>query len=423
MNKAFYVLLAALLVCGCHSTRKARDRERSYTKPYQRKDNDLKVKMFLYHESDEVSHLYYKLSNSQLLYKKLDTNTYFSARVRFHYKLLAYGGSQLIDSASVVLEDKSATEPAAKTLAGSFPLRYKSGSDLQLQVYTEDLFGKKNYTYYLPAEKTSVFSQQNYLLTDSTGQPLFTNKREIGQQIILSNKRAVNQKLRIDYYSNSYTLPPPPFSMKEPELLPYSPDSVRYIETASMVVQITLDIASRGIIFIHPDTVKHTGCTILGVEKNFPKVQSHGQMIAASRYIMNKQEHQKLINAQDKQAAIEAFWLSLAGSNDRAKELIKRYYNRVQDANSFFSSHIEGWKTDMGMIYIIFGTPAKTYKTANMETWEYYIQNAPPLAFRFEKVRNPFSENCFRLQRSVNYRDPWTIAVSHWREGRVYLED
>lgn len=423
MNKIFYASLFALLIGACHGTRKARDRERSYTKPYQRKDNDLKVKMFLYHESDEVSHLYYKLDNSQLLYKKVDTNAYFSARVSFHYKLLAYGGSQLIDSATVVVEDKSATEPSAKTLAGSFPLRFKAGHDLQLQVYAEDAFGRKNYTYYLPAEKTSVFSQQNYLLTDSAGTPLFTNKREIGQQIRLSNKRAVNQKLRIDYYANSNALPPPPFSLKEPELLPYSPDSVRYIQTGSAGADLTLGITRRGIIFIHPDTVKHTGCTVLGVEKNFPQVQSHGQMIAASRYIMNKEEHKKLINASDKQAAIEAFWLSLAGNNDRAKELIKRYYNRVQDANSFFTSHIEGWKTDMGMIYIIFGTPAKTYKTANMETWEYYIQNMPPLSFRFEKVRNAFSENCFRLQRSLTYRDPWTIAVSHWREGRVYLED
>jgi GWxTD domain-containing protein len=147
-------------------------------------------------------------------------------------------------------------------------------------------------------------------------------------------------------------------------------------------------------------------------------------MIAAARFLMNKQEYQKLMDAKDKQSAIEAFWMSLGGSEDRAKELIKRYYNRVQDANTFFTSHMEGWRTDMGMIYLIFGTPAKTYKTLGMETWEYYIQNgAPPLTFRFEKIKNPFSENCYKLQRSINYKDPWTIAVSYWREGRVYLED
>ena len=152
-------------------------------------------------------------------------------------------------------------------------------------------------------------------------------------------------------------------------------------------------------------------------------MQSHAQMIAASRFIMNKEEYQKLVDAPDKQTAIESFWMGLAGNGDRAKELIKRYYNRVQDANTFFSSHMEGWKTDMGMIYIIYGTPAKTYKTNNMETWEYNIQNAPPLTFRFEKINNPFSENRYKLQRSPQYKDPWTIAVSSWREGRVYLED
>jgi GWxTD domain-containing protein len=424
MSKFLLALTVSLLACGCYSGRKGHDRERSYNKPYQRKENELKVRMFVFHQTDSLSHVYYKLDNSQLLYKKADTNSYFSARVKFRYRLLAYqGSSQVIDSATIAVEDRSEGQPPVKTLAGSFAVRIGSGSDLHLEVYATDENSRKDYTYYLPAEKTSVFSQQNFLLSDSTGTPLFSNKQETGRQLRLQNLRLRNASLKIDYYSNSYALPPPPFSQKMPDLIPASPDSTRLLTTGPNGADFTLKILRRGIIFIHPDTVNKTGCTVLGVEKNFPKVQSHDQMIAASRYIMNKEEHQKLVEAADKQGAIEAFWLSLAGNNDRAKELIKRYYNRVQDANSYFTSHIEGWKTDMGMIYIIFGTPAKTYKTSDMETWEYSIQNAPPLMFHFEKVRNPFSENCFRLQRSINYKDPWTLAVSHWREGRVYLED
>ena len=63
----------------------------------------------------------------------------------------------------------------------------------------------------------------------------------------------------------------------------------------------------------------------MGVEPNFPKVLSHEQMIAATRFIMNKDEYQKMLNAKDKQAAIDNFWLTLGAGEDRAKELRAKY--------------------------------------------------------------------------------------------------
>jgi GWxTD domain-containing protein len=62
-------------------------------------------------------------------------------------------------------------------------------------------------------------------------------------------------------------------------------------------------------------------------------------------------------------------------------ELMEEYYSRVAYANKHFGHYVEGWKTDMGMVYIIFGAPmnierhpfdinAKPY-----EVWTYYEQN------------------------------------------------
>lgn len=424
MNKLAPLFFAWLLLLGaCHTARKARDRERAYNKPYHRADTELRVRMFVFHGADDLSGIYYKLDNSQLLYKKIDTSAFFTARIKFFYKFLpAEGSAQILDSGTVYVEDKSSQQPAKKMLSGYFPVKLAAGQNLHLEVFAEDVFGKKNHTYYLPAEKLNAYSQQNFLIESVEGDALFSNKAEQGSSVRLTNKRVGFTKARVDYYRVDYSLPPPPFSQKEPMLYPSIPDSTFWVASEANHA-VSLKISRQGIYYIRLDSSNAGGCTLLGVGPGFPRVQSHEQMIAASRYIMNRDEYQKLISAADKQAAIEAFWLSIAGNNERAKELIKRYYNRVQDANSFFTSHIEGWKTDMGMIYIIFGTPAKTYKTANMESWEYFIQNAPPLTFRFEKINNPFSENCFKLQRTINYKDPWTIAVSYWREGRVYLED
>ena len=37
----------------------------------------------------------------------------------------------------------------------------------------------------------------------------------------------------------------------------------------------------------------------------------------------------------------------------RELNLIKTYYSKVEKANEMFTSHLEGWKTDRGMISII----------------------------------------------------------------------
>ncbi|HXD91701.1 MAG TPA: GWxTD domain-containing protein, partial [Bacteroidia bacterium] len=249
----------------------------------------------------------------------------------------------------------------------------------------------------------------------------FSNKIEKGNSVNIYNTRVTFNKARVDFFANDYSLPPPPFSERVPSPYPTMPDSTFYVNSTNGH-SVPLQVTRQGIYFIRLDTAA-TGCTVIGVEQNFPKVLSYEQMIAATRFIMNKDEHQKMINASDKQAAIDKFWLTLGGGEDRAKELIKRYYNRIQDANTFFTSHIEGWKTDMGMIYIVFGTPNKTYKTNQMETWVYGNEGAPnAITFRFEKINNPFSENNFKLIRNINYRDPWYIAVNNWRDGHVYLD-
>lgn len=62
-------------------------------------------------------------------------------------------------------------------------------------------------------------------------------------------------------------------------------------------------------------------------------------------------------------------------------ELMEEYYQRVDFANKNFSHYLEGWKTDMGMVYIRFGGPENIerhpfdYNSKPYEIWFYYQQN------------------------------------------------
>lgn len=426
MTNLKFILIAFLLVFVSCNTNKPRSREKTYNKPYHKEktDNELQANLFLYHGINNTSFLYYKINNAQLLYKKIDTNQYFSSRIRVSYKFMSKANDrQIIDSGTVYIEDKNPGQPQTRDLTGYIPFTVNDGQDSYLELFVQDLFGKRNQTYYIHCDKQAIYTQQNFLFQSANKDILFTNKIETGTTIEVSNSRATFSKARIDFFANDNSLPPPPFSQKEPMLYPAIPDSTFYISAADGH-NFSLKIANRGIYFIRLDSSNNGGCLLLGVEQNFPKVQSHAQMIASSRFIMSKDEYQKLIDATDKQAAIESFWLGLAGSQDRAREMIKHYYGRVQEANRFFTSHIEGWKTDMGMVYIVFGAPTKTYKTTDMETWVYGQEGTPnSVTFRFDKINNPFSDNCFKLQRGVQFKDPWTIAAQNWREGRVNMED
>ena len=426
MNSKLYILIVcAFILVSCNSTKpQKRDREREQNKTYSKDVNDLKVNMFLYHTDSINSQLYYSIDNSQLIYKKLDSTNNFSAQVKVFYKFLPYPDAKVFfDSSTVNINDKVAGQPQAKIIAGYITLKIPAAQTSYIELYINDAYGKRHQTHFIKCEKQDAYGQQSYLLLSNTGNVFFSNKIEKGNVINVYNSRVTYNKARVDFFANDYSLPPPPFSDRTPSPYPSIPDSTFFV-TSFDGHNIQLQIARQGVYFIRLDSAANiNGCMVMGVEQYFPKVLSHAQMIAATRFIMSKDEYQKMINAPDKQMAINNFWLTLGGGEDRAKELIKRYYNRVQDANSFFTSHIEGWKTDMGMIYIIFGPPNKTYKTQQMETWVYGTEGTPNSAtFRFEKINNPFSSTNFKLIRNSNYRDAWYLAVNNWRDGHVYLD-
>ncbi len=77
-----------------------------------------------------------------------------------------------------------------------------------------------------------------------------------------------------------------------------------------------------------------------------------------------------------------AFWKAKDPSpNTEENEVLNEYYRRVDYANANFKSYYEGWRTDMGMIYITLGPPDQVerhpfeYDSKPYEIWEYYNLN------------------------------------------------
>jgi len=102
------------------------------------------------------------------------------------------------------------------------------------------------------------------------------------------------------------------------------------------------------------------------------------------KYIANKQEWKKLKKASsdEKLDKFKEFWKKRDPSpGTPANEWMDEYYNRIAYSNVNFSGFRDGWKSDMGMIFIIFGPPSDIDRhpfdseSKPYEIWYYYTIN------------------------------------------------
>jgi len=148
----------------------------------------------------------------------------------------------------------------------------------------------------------------------------------------------------------------------------------------------------------------------------FPTVTKPDELVAPLRYITTDEEYQQLKTAQITKLQIDTFWFNMAGNFERARKLIKEYYQRVAYANQYFTTYKEGWMTDRGMIYIIYGPADEVYQHDDVEIW--YHRNSDT-KFIFDKVKIPGSKQHFVLQRNIELKNSWHQAVNNWRNGQL----
>ena len=85
---------------------------------------------------------------------------------------------------------------------------------------------------------------------------------------------------------------------------------------------------------------------------------------------------------EEKLEKFKAFWKKEDPSPATTQnEVLREYYRRVSYANKKFKHYYAGWKTDMGMIYIVLGPPDNVdrhpfeFDTKPYEIWYYYDIN------------------------------------------------
>ena len=103
------------------------------------------------------------------------------------------------------------------------------------------------------------------------------------------------------------------------------------------------------------------------------------------RYILSKAQYEKAdaLSHSQLQNWFETFWKERDPSpNTVYNELQFEFFQRVHEANRKFSSrHLEGWETDRGRIYILYGPPLK------IDNGRYTSQSSPYLIWEYANAR------------------------------------
>jgi GWxTD domain-containing protein len=116
-----------------------------------------------------------------------------------------------------------------------------------------------------------------------------------------------------------------------------------------------------------------------------PSITNIDKAISQLIYLATTNELDSIKEAKNSAEKLERF-LNFWKAKDPNKstpenEAFNEYYRRVDYANTHFSHYTEGWKSDMGMVYIILGAPNSVdrhpfeYDSKPYEIWEYYQIN------------------------------------------------
>ena len=160
--------------------------------------------------------------------------------------------------------------------------------------------------------------------------------------------------------------------------------------------------------------------------RDYPALTRLGDLVEPLVYLGRRQELARIAEAGSPSArrrAFDRFWGERMDDRRLAAATVRAFYERVEEANRLFATYKDGWKTDPGMIYVLFGPPRYVEATPDGERWSYGGGGAAPPVVEFERTAGRAGETgLFRvltLVRDRGYSEAWERARRQWRSGVV----
>ncbi len=153
-------------------------------------------------------------------------------------------------------------------------------------------------------------------------------------------------------------------------------------------------------------------------ERYFPDVtEDLMQMVNSLSYIASRGELERITKVRGDSAVranLLKFWVDYGGYSKMAQ-----YYQRVSQANRFFSTCLDGWWTPMGMLYVICGPPDYVEcQGLRAERWTYIgaaTNDRFVVDFRLTRETTNPEDRYYVVENIYSNLDFWSHYVNRWR--------
>ena len=409
-----------LFLAACGSSN--RNQASKINKPvlYNPASSSLHPKLGIFHLSDAESQLYIMLNTNELLVSEANREGIPKSEVRIHYELFdctdIENNKLITDSATFI--NSVEIRKQQKIIVFPVVLSTEQGRNYMLLVQITDLLRRNTIRQFLTINKTNIYSSQNFKVTVLNGSPKLENTISENEIFRITYQRKPVDKLFIKYMSQSQPVATSPLAPAPARELTFKADSL-WIQSYSPNTNFMFGY--EGLYLIQTDTTQMDGLFLMNFGPSFPGEDRTEQLVQPIQYFTTGSEYQKLSQEKVPKKMMDNFWLAATGSTDKARMLIRVFYTRMSYANQFFTDYKEGWKTDRGMIYMVYGLPSNIQKGSDSEIWEYTRkQQANPVTFTFERKPSPYSEEHYVLSRGDPQPTYWRQAIDSWRKGRVF---
>lgn len=403
-----------LLLAACSAPQPIR-KPVNFAYRYNPAAHPLEMSFQAYNASDDITQVFFRLSTKDLGFLQVKDGTQSYAYIEMKIQLYLESDSlPLIDSMTyqlkIIKQDNS-------VYVSNFPLQLKDGSNYRVQVKSTDRVTQSSDFQIIYIDRKQKESCQNFLVRHTNFLPVFSRILPAGDTILVESRYDEPDTLFVRYSSAQTNWNNQPFGASRDAGSSFWPDTSLYYPAAH---QTKIVLEKQGTYQINASSSLQTGVQLIAANPHFPSFKTAESMIGPMKYLLTNREFRELEKVGNPKRALDSLWLSLNPDIVRARELIRIYYNRAEQANKLFSLSCEGWASDRGMIYLIFGPPRTVLMAEGEERWIYGDTNLPSLDFIFVKSPDKAFGYDYVLIRQEMYKSSWYQAVDTWRNGRVY---
>lgn len=364
----------------------------------------------LVHENDSISNLIVEVIHSELKYIQKKGSKVYKSKYTMAYEIYPdITSNKVSDSNSITMSDSLHFATFDRTVH-QIPVKIKDSSTVFLSFSFTDHHQSKTHHRFLEIEKTE-YDRWNFLVKNSSGKIQFDNFKKYHDKFRFEYRGRFDAEMEAYLYDLSQ-IPPARAPFTKLEFEEPIPDKETINPDKGVV-----DLKNKtGLLLVRKRGSPIGGYPFLSCNAPYPRMTDAEEKIQTLRYITSNEEFLKLSHSKDKKEAYTAFWNLNAGDYDRAYSKMEDYERNVARANRHFSLSCEGWKSDRGMIYIVFGHPDKVLKYEGQEKWIYHNQRqGSELVLVFKKKYSFAGIRDYFLERKEAYRIPWYKRVEHWK--------